>query len=183
MKLSKRTKNTIIVILLVASTVVLTGLLGFATNGFSETNPENWELYSINKDNYFKVDDYTVKTINSGNGYNITVTDNGQIKISGKNETESAVEIEVQQIKLPAGTYTFTSGANGTSLQGYNMCLKDSSTGVYYADFGENSTFTLASETELTAYINIGAEKTCNVTFSPVIIEGEEKGSFFTVGS
>lgn len=183
MRLSRKTKNALIIVLLVVGVVILTGLLGFATNGFTETNPENWELYSLNKDNYFKVGDYTLKTMNSGSGFNITVTDQGQIKVSGKNETETAAEIEVQTIVLPAGTYTFSSGAKGTSLPGYNMCLKDGGSKVYYSDFGDTSTFTLEAETTLTAYINIGADKTCNVTFSPVVIEGKESGSFFTVGS
>ena len=182
MRLSKKTKNTLLILLIIVGTVILTGLLGFASNGFTETNPDNWELYSVNKSNYFAVDDYIVKTQNSGNGYTVTVDDYGQIKLSGKNESAKAAEIAIQEITLPAGTYTFSSGANGTSVQGYNMCLKND-TKTIYADFGTDSTFTLEAETTFTAYINIGSEKTCNTTFAPVVISGKEKGTFFTVGS
>ena len=181
MRLSKTAKNVILIGVGVVAIVILVGLLGFATAGFTETNPDNWELYSINKNNYFKLDDYTVKTSNSGNGYSISVDDYGQIKVSGKNETTSAVEIAVQEITLSAGTYTFTSGASGTSNNGYNMSLKNT-TQTIHADYGDN-TFTLEAETTFTAYINIGAEKSCNITFSPVIVEGEEAGNFFIVGS
>ena len=176
--MSKTKDKIIIIIVCVLLTFALCTLFGFLTNGTWNVN--DMELRSVNEDNLIKVDSYDVEDLNTGLGYTIDVTENGQIKISGENETEESQQIKVQELTLAKGTYTFSSGVKGTSKNGYNMAIVIGEN-TYYADFGTDSTFTVEEEATVTVYINIGAKTECNVTFSPVLIEGEEAGDFFVI--
>lgn len=168
--------------LAVVISVVVISVIGFASKGsFDFSDTENWAIQSPNENNLIKVDEYEVKDLNSGLGYSIDVTDDGQIKISGSNETEEAEQIKVQEVTLAAGTYTFSSGAKGTSLAGYNMSIVIGGN-TYYADFGSDTTFTLEAEATGTVYINIGSKVAVNKTFSPVLVPGEEVEDFFVIG-
>ncbi|MBQ7906811.1 MAG: hypothetical protein IJ309_02425 [Clostridia bacterium] len=172
-----------LIALAVVISVVVISVIGFASKGsFDFSDTENWAIQSPNANNLLKVDAYEVKDLNTGLGYTIDVTDDGQIKVSGTNNTEESQQIEVQDVTLAAGTYTFSSGAKGTSLSGYNMSIViDGNT--YYADFGSNTTFTLEAEATGTVYINIVAKVEVNKTFSPVLVPGEEVEDFFVIGS
>lgn len=173
--------NTLIIVGCTLLCIFVLCMIGRVSNGtFDIFNTDEWELRSVNEDNLIKVDSYDVKDLNTGLGYTIDVTDDGQIKVSGENETEEAQQIKVQELTLAKGTYTFTSGVKGTSKAGYNMAIVIGEK-TYYADFGTDSTFTLDAEATATVYINIGAKTECNVTFSPVLVEGEEAGDFFVI--
>lgn len=178
-----KTKRILTAVVCTVVAVVLLGLLGFVSNGFS-TNTDEWGVSQVNTDNLLKVDNYDIEDINTGDGYEIDVTKDGEIKLTGKNESESSKSHKVQDIELEKGTYTFSSGAKNTSMMGYHMYIQLEENGTkYYADFGANSTFTLETDVTVTVYIGIAAETELNVKFSPVIVKGEEAGSFFVVGN
>lgn len=171
-----KAKHVFIIIGCILVAVFLSTMIGFATNGH-DRNEDNWGITQVNKDNFFKSADYTIMTKNTGDGYNVTVSDKGEIKVTGKNESGTLAKLEVQRLTLPAGTYTFTSGASGTSKSGYHMYLTDG-TNTIYADFDQN-TFTVSAEASYTAYISIADECEISSTFKPVLVKGEEEGSFY----
>ena len=170
---------TIIVCLVVG--VFLTSMIGFMTNSF-DTNKDNWGISQLNEDNYIYVDDYVIKDQNSGDGYSIDVSDKGEIMVTGKNESGAAVTHEIQQITLPAGTYTFTSGANGTSKNSYHLYLDNGEGTTYYADFGTN-TFTISAEDTFKVYLSIAKDAEVNKTFKPVLVKGETAGDFYVINN
>lgn len=170
---------TIIVCLVVG--VFLTSMVGFMTNSF-DTNKDNWGIAQLNEDNFINVDDYVIKDQNSGDGYSIDVSDKGEIKVTGKNESGAAVTLEIQQITLPAGTYTFTSGVNGTSKNSYHLYLDNGEETTYYADFGTN-TFTISAEDTFKIYLSIAKDAEVNKTFKPVLVKGETAGDFYVINN
>lgn len=170
------TKRIIILIVSILLVVLAVSAIGFATNGFSK-DKDTWGITQVNEDNLFKADEYSIESANTGDGYEVTVSDDGEIKIKGTNNSGAEVRLAVQEIKLAAGTYTFTSGVSSTSKGSYCMMITDG-TSTYYADFSGN-TFDISAEGTFTAYIVIQDEATVNVTFKPVIVEGETAGSFF----
>ena len=173
-------KRILLIVLCVLAVVLAVSAIGFATNGFDKET-DNWGITQLNEKNLFKVDSYAIESQNTGDGYDVTVSDDGEIKITGKNESGSEVKLVVQEIKLAAGEYTFTSGVSGTSKNGYCMMLSDGTT-TYYADFS-NNTFEINAEATFTAYIVIQDEVTVNATFKPVIVEGAESGSFYVTSN
>lgn len=173
-------KRILLIVLCVLAVVLAVSAIGFATNGFDK-NTDSWGITQLNENNLFKVDSYTIKSQNSGDGYVVTVSDNGEIKVTGKNETGNEVKLLVQEITLTKGTYTFTSGASGVSKNGYSMYLSDGTT-THYADFSGN-TFDIAADATFTAYIVIKENTDINATFKPVIVEGAEAGAFYVVNN
>ena len=174
-------KKAIIIIVCVVVGVFLTSMIGFMTSGFDK-DTDNWGVTQLNEDNYFKVEDYVIKDQNSGDGYQIDVSDKGEIKVTGTNESEAAVTVEIQTITLPAGTYTFTSGVNGTSKNGYYLYLDNADGSIIYADFGDN-TFTLSAEDTFKVYLSIAKDAEVNKTFKPVLIKGETAGDFYVINN
>ena len=170
------TKRILILGIALLVIILAVSAIGFATNGFSK-DKDTWGITQLNENNLFKADAYTIKSANTGDGYDITVSNDGEIKVKGTNNSGAEVKLAVQEIKLAAGTYTFTSGATGTSKTSYCMILSDGTT-THYADFSGN-TFEVASETTFTAYIVIQDKAEINTTFKPVVVEGETAGSFF----
>ena len=170
------TKRIIILIVSILLVVLAVSAIGFVTNGFNK-DKDTWGITEVNEKNAFKADAYTIKSANTGDGYEVTVSDDGEIKVKGTNNSGAEVKLAVQEIELAAGTYTFTSGAKGTSKTSYCMILSDGTT-THYADFSGN-TFEVSADTTFTAYILIQDKAEINVTFTPVIVEGEDAGSFF----
>ena len=176
-------KNLFIIGACMLATIFIVCMIGWVSKGtFDFSNTEDWSLLEVNEDNLLDAEKYTIKTLNTGLGYGIEVNEYGQIKVSGTNNSGEAQTHEVQEVTLPAGTYTLSSGAKGTSIAGYNMSIVVGDA-TYYADFGSNTTFTVASETEATINIYINDKVEINQTFSPVLVAGEDEGDFFKVGS
>ena len=173
--MSRTTKrNLIVIIVAVLAAVFISTLIGTMTNGFEDVfNPEEWNRKDVNTDNFISKENYLIKTMSYPNGLEVTVKDNGLIRVTGENKDSENAVIEICKVTLPAGTYTFTSGDSGTSASKYYLKAGD-----YYADFN-NNTFTLAEETELTVSISVLKGEEVSATFSPVIVEGEKEGSFF----
>ena len=153
-------KKAIIIIVCLLVGVFLASIVGFMTNGFDK-NQDNWGITQLNEDNYFKVDDYVIKDQNSGDGYSIDVSDKGEIKVTGKNESAAAVTVEIQSITLPLDN------AEGRTI---------------YADFGDN-TFTLSAEDTFKVYLSIAKDAEVNKTFKPVLVKGETAGDFYVINN
>ena len=173
--MSRTTKrNLIVIVVAVLLSVFVATLIGTMTNGFEDTfNPEEWNKKDVNTDNLISKDSYLIRTQSYEQGLEVEVKDNGLIKVTGENKDAETMQIDICKVTLPAGTYTFSSGVNGTSASKYYLKAGD-----YYADFN-NNTFTLTQETELTVSIFVLKGEEVNCTFAPVIVPGEEEGSFF----
>lgn len=172
--MSRRAKRIITIVGCVLATVFLVSLIGNLTNGFEDLfNPSEWGAKELNPDNYIKADIYTIKDTSDPSGIDIKVNDNGLITAKGENKLESDFTVDICKVTLPAGTYTFTSGVSGTSASKYYL-----KAGEYTADFN-NNTFVLSQETELTVSLVVRAGENINATFSPVIVSGEDEGSFY----
>lgn len=171
-----------IFILLGALLVIILAVsaIGFATNGFDKDR-DNWGITQLNEDNLFSADSYSIKSANTGDGYEVTVSEDGHIKVKGTNESGAEVKLAVQEIKLASGTYTFTSGVSGASKSSYCMMITDGTT-THYADFS-NNTFEISAEATFTAYIVIQDKADINVTFEPVLVPGEDAGTFYVTSS
>ena len=176
-----KAKNIVTIVCCLIVGVFLASMVGFMTNGFDK-NQDNWGITQLNDENYFKVANYTIKDQNSGDGYQVKVSDKGEIEVTGKNESGAAVTVEIQSITLPAGTYTFTSGVNGTSKNSFYLYLDSGDGTTYYADFGTN-TFTLSAEDTFKAYISIAKDAEVNKTFKPVLVKGEAAGDFYVINN
>lgn len=174
--MSRTTKRIVTIISLVLLTVFLVAIIGNVTNGFDSLfKPDEWGKKELNPDNLIKLPYLleTEKTVSMEEGVEITVNDDGSIKVKGENKTTSDIEVEICKVKLAAGTYTFTSGVNGCSASRYYL-----KAGNHYADFNTN-TFILSAEEELTVKLVIKPDESINVTFKPVIVAGEKSGSFY----
>lgn len=180
---NKILKNILIIGACMLACIFVCCLIGFVSKGtFDFTKADEWGLRSVNEENLLKVEEYVIDDLNTGLGYSIDVTDQGQIKISGTNDSGENQQIKVQDVTLKAGTYKITSGVSGTSLAGYNMCIVVGEN-TYYADFGADTEFTIETDTTATVYINLADKVEINKTFSPVVIDTEaENQSFFVIG-
>ena len=173
--MSKTTKrNIILVVVAVLLAVFVSTIIGTLSNGYENIDdPASWGQKDINPDNLIKVADYSINTQSLESGIDIVVDDDGRIKVQGENKTTSDVTVEIVKVTVPAGTYTFTSGVSSTSASKYFLKANG-----YYADFN-NNTFELASETTLTISLNVKAGEELNVTFAPVLVAGDEAGTFY----
>ena len=173
--MSKTTKRNIIVIIVaVLVAVFISTLIGSLSNGYEDLfEPSKWNKGDINTENFISKEHYLIKTTSFEEGIEVVVDSDGLIKVNGENKSDSTFTADICTITLPAGTYTFTSGVAGTSASKYYLKAGD-----YYADFN-NNTFELEEETELTVVLNVLKGETINTIFAPVIVEGEEEGSFY----
>lgn len=170
-----------IILIVVALLVIILAIsaIGFATDGFNK-NTDKWGIREVNEKNFIKASEYTVKNGALAEGLNVTVSNNGEITVNGKNNSSVVTKIEVQNVTLGPGTYTFSSGSDKTSTGTYFMSMeKSGGTESYTADFVGQCTFTLDAETEFVVYICVQSGIEINTTFKPVIVEGESAGSFY----
>ena len=172
--MSKMTKRIITIAALLLVTVFLVAIIGNLTNGFDNLfKPDEWGKKEVNPNNLIKAATYTIETNSMPEGIDITVSDEGEIKVKGENKTTDNIVVEICKVNLKAGTYTFTSGVNGCSASKYYL-----QAGQYYADFN-NNTFPLPTDSELTVNLVVTPGESINVTFKPVLVAGEEAGSFY----
>lgn len=172
--MSKTAKRVILILCCILATVFLVSIIGSVTNGFDDLfNPSEWNAKEINQDNLIKKSLYTISTESHPEGIDVTVNDDGLIRVKGENKTDEDFSLDICTVSLPAGKYTFTSGVAGCSASKYYLIA-----GTYYADFN-NNTFELTTETELTVSMIVKPGEKISTTFSPVIVPGEESGSFY----
>ena len=160
-------KTIALVIVTVLLSVAIISVIGYASNGKFNYGGDDWSLTQLNPDNYIKVDNYLIENETSEDGYSIEINNDGRIKVTGKNATSDNVSLDVTNVTLPAGTYTFISGAPGVSTSSYFMSLF-SSNGEHYADFGGK--IVLTEESTFTVKLVIMAGQECDATFSPVLV-------------
>ena len=131
-----------------------------------------------NEDNLIKVDTSYIKTHNTNRGVEITVKDNGVIKLSGK--ATSDYSVKVASVKLAAGTYTI-SGLDEPDINRFWMYVQHSGGEAIAGTDG--ASFTLNAEETVVIYLSWAEDYNFNLfnenTVRPVIVEGKEAGSFY----
>ena len=175
----KNLKSTlgIIAICVLLSSAVL-GIIAGVTDGF-----QDFEFRQVNEDNLINVDNY-ISTLDGykQDGLNVSVNDDGVIAVTGENETETDVEIEVCSITLKADEYTLSCESKGIDDKSYYLIARtgegDSATTIVI-DSDKSETFDVTEESEFTIYIVVCDGEEIDTTFKPVLVEGDEPGNFF----
>lgn len=181
--MSYRTKNTslwIVIGIVVVSMLVL-GFIGNITGGFQNFEAEyiREKLYPVNKDNFYQDSTITNMQLQEGafsNGLTVTKNANGSITVEGK--ASSDVKMPICTVSLAnGGYYTITALENFIPDTCY-VSVEYGETSVN-ADFSDTRTINLTGATDLKLYFNVDKGTTVNVTLYPVIVSGNEAGSFF----
>lgn len=172
-----KVKNIVIIIVAILLVVALVAVIGVATDGL--TSFSGMSIKKVNPDNLIKLEDYDITEIedDKATGYIIDITDDGEIKIKGENEAETAVKLAVQDVTLQAQEYYFATGADCDD-DTYFVTIENADGSVI---FDEEGVIEVETADTYTVYINIEAEAEINETFSLVLVEGEEKQSFFVL--
>lgn len=170
-------KNTlgIIAICVLLSTAVL-GIIAGVTDGF-----QDFEMREVNEDNLINVDNY-IATLEDKrtDGLKVEVNDDGVIAITGENETETDVEIEVCSVTLKADEYTLSCEAKGIDDKTYYLKAVDETNDVtVIVDSDKEETFNIEAEATYKIYIVVCAGEEIDTTFKPVLVEGDEPGDFY----
>ena len=177
--MSRKTKRILTSALTIVLAVALCGTLGFVTKGFTERDPENWIIRERNELNLFDNTRLDDKTITDGTGITVTMKKDGSVVVDGKSGATEATTIELGEVTLEPGTYTFTSGYKKAGL--YSMYLKLQMDGSFKtADFDGHDNIVITSETTATVELVINPDVDFNnVTLYPVIAEGTEHVDFY----
>ncbi|MBQ8738162.1 MAG: hypothetical protein IJZ04_01560 [Clostridia bacterium] len=158
--------------------VGLSALFGFITKGFTD-----FDVRELNPDNLINVEAYNDTLEDKrDDGLAITVSEEGEITVEGKNKTEADVMIAIQDVTLEVGKYTISSGVKNTDEDTYYLSIVNGEETII-ADMEEDSTFTIATnDTTCTVYIVVCAGENVDATFRPVLVEGSSAGDFYTIG-
>ena len=177
--MSKKTKRFLAFVGAILIGVALVSTLGFMTKGFTERNPEEWVARERNELNLFDNTRTEDKEISDGTGIVVTLKKDGSVIVDGKSGASEATSVELGDITLEPGTYTFTSGYKKAGL--YSMYLKlDLGDSFKTADFDGHDNIVITSETEATVVLVISPDVDFNrATIYPVIAEGTESVSFY----
>lgn len=177
-------RNLIVIVVAVLLAVFFTSLIGSLTNGFQDIELGK----EVNPDNLISCDeDKIVAYLESGvaiaykSDYDVDVTSKGVVKVKGENTTESDVNIEIwSSDELVAGTYTFSCEVDG-EFEGEVVIAKASAgepVAVSYVPC-EDNTIVVNKGESVKVIIVIPAETEVDASFYPVLVEGEEEGSFY----
>ena len=167
------------IISMIALVLVIAAVASLAvwTEGFTA-----WKIRELNEDNLIKSENYVDGLDDKReDGLKIEVDEDGVITVEGENETEDDVKIVVTTVTLKAGEYTISSSAKGTDDKTYYLSI-EAGDNVIIADEDEDSTFEVDEETTYTVYIVVCAGEEIDTTFKPVLVNGDEAGSFFVIG-
>lgn len=175
--MSKKLKNSLIIVGSILLIVFLIGVMGIATDGFKTV--KDMSLTTVNTNNLLSVDEYTVTDVESKDayGYTIDVTEDGEIAIEGKNSTETDAKIAVQTVSLQAKEYTLTANAKCDD-DTYFVTLENADGSV---KIEADDTFEIETAGDYTVYINIKAGEKIDDSFEIVLVEGEKAEPFFTI--
>ena len=175
----KRNKGKIALLCLavILLAVGLCAIIGRVTKGF-----QDFDVREINPDNLLKAESYTEGLdAEREDGLKVTVNDDGVITVSGKNKTEEAIQIAVQEVTLEVGKYTLSSGSKETDEDTCFMSIVNGEETVI-ADTEDDSTIIItANDTVCTVYITVNAGENVDITFKPVLVEGSEAGAFYVI--
>ncbi len=177
--MSRTTKKILTYAAVILIAVTLCGTLGFVTKGFTERDPQNWVIRERNELNLFDNTRLEDKEISDGTGIVVTLKKDGSVVVDGKSGASEATNIELGEVTLKPGTYTFTSGYKKAGL--YSMYLKLDLGGSFKtADFDGNDNIVITSETTATVVLVISPDVDFNnATLYPVIAEGTESVDFY----
>lgn len=177
----KNLKNTLgIIVICILASVCILGVVGKVTDGF-----QDFEIREVNEDNLINVDNYAITLEDKRtDGLKVEVNDDGVIAITGKNETDSDVEIEVCSVTLKADEYTLSCEARGIDDKTYYLVAR-TGTGDDIEEIviknDKSKTFEVKTETTFTIYIVVCDGEKVDTTFKPVLVEGKEVGSFYVL--
>ncbi|MBQ8546173.1 MAG: hypothetical protein IJ437_04455 [Clostridia bacterium] len=171
--MTKKTKKVLTIIGCVLLCALFLGVGVYAVDALTE-----WDIKTVNENNIIKVDDYVLEdTKDKDAAIQVDVTEAGEIKVIGENNTDSATEIEVVSVILDKGEYYISSGDKKCDKDTYYLVLKNDAGDEIIAD----NDFTVTESTSYTLYIVIQADVEIDTTFSPVLVEGDEAESFFKI--
>ena len=168
-------------IALALAVILVVGVLGWATGGFQSFDKDSIKSNTarkVNPDNLFTAECVSLKDTNDGYGVQLTVNDNGSIKMKGTATADKAYVIG--KVKLAEGTYTVTA-LDGASLGTAYVSVKIGSASTEVnADFTPGKQITIAADdTEVTLTLHVVKDAELDATVYPVIVEGTEDGKFF----
>lgn len=183
-----KTRNTILIVGLVAVMVVLIALVArlYGVGDKKIASPDNLvSIDAIGKANY------ATQTGNTGYGIEVSVNELGAIRMTGKATSDLTYTVGTVTL-APGRTYTLSGAPSGSSFTGYALRLRDVNGGQYvYAEINEenglstNGTFTVPSESsQFVLEIVVKDETNFGVigkTFKPVLVEGTKAGTFSAV--
>ena len=162
----------IVSLILIVAAVLSLGLLAYK-GSFKDLFGER------NKNNLIEKDSSYVVSLDTNRGVDVKVNDNGVIKLSGK--ATSAYDLRVTSVKLPAGTYTISSGMKDPNVDECWLYV-EYSTGMAIADT-LTATFTLTQEETVVVHFAWNDECNFNIfsenVVRPVIVEGKDVGEFY----
>lgn len=190
-------KNTLLVI----TAVFVCGFVFRLTDGFENFNPKDIATLDQNEDNLFfelmedgELWDNPMLDVTVENG---KITMNGEIADSDPSKVDLSQSIQLGSITLEPGTYTFTCFKNPAYKSHYAVGTYTigGTNYTWYADF-EKAPNNAAGATNLlgrtitldqTVTINFEIRLVEGATFKnvsalPVIVEGEDAGSFYANG-
>lgn len=194
--MKKSTRNVILaVIIAVLVAVPLGGLVSVVTDNWT-----NFDPVKVNQDNLFydEIDDgeiydnYQIDAVAEGG----IITLNGSIAAVDNTSLTFSDPIEIVTLTLEPGTYTFScfDKAAVKSYFAVGQYTIAGQTFSWLADFGKVPAIELGDEFGIVLENTITLEETVEVTFKimiaegtelddvqakPVIVEGEEEGSFY----
>ena len=176
----KKLKKFLVGALAALALIGTTAMIGNLSDGFKNLNPKDWEILQANENNLILKDALDDK-VKSETGFIVT-TKNGVVSLTGKNNGVYNDTVKLGTIKLPAGTYTFTTakdGVNdGTTTFTYYMSLTDDAGTVNM--IADNEAIVVTEETEYNISVTVAADqKVDGIKLYPVIVEGEDAEGFY----
>lgn len=195
-KLSKKNWKVIIIAVFIA--MLATAMLFKMTDNLTTFAPDKVFARDLNEDNLFyeKIEDGEIYDNIEVDAIakNGIITLNGNITDTSPATIDQSTPIDLVRITLPAGEYTFTcfDNPNIKSYYAVGTYSLDGETYTWYADFDEvpnnsdndetllGKTVELTEETEVTFEIRLIEGATLkNVKAVPVLVEGDEDGSYY----
>ncbi len=167
--------------LLKAIGLVLVGALlcaGFLHFSGSDLKVD-WLEKERNQDNFIELNDSYIVDGSNSKGIDWKVSDDGTIKLYGK--TSSAGSVVVQTVELTAGKYTYSVGTDKVNVDKFYSYVDVN--GQQYIAGTADDTFELVEDSTVQVIIcwleNTNFGEVIGTTFRPIIVEGENAGSFY----
>lgn len=151
---------------------LLVSVVGFATSGFTNGDPQTWFQKERNPDNLIDVKNYLLEDgRDDGKGIKVKVDDDGVIKLNGKATSEN--NFRVAEVVLEPGTYTISGikSCDGYALEVIGANNLHAKAGI------SGATFTIEQTETVTVNIYVAeGTRLVNKTFQPCLVEGDVAG-------
>lgn len=176
--MTRKTKRTVGLIAVFLAAVLCCGFIGWMTGGFQNFDRDYVsDKFSpkLNEDNLFKAENVTLTSKNDGYGLKFTVNDDGSIHVKGTASREYNELIGT--VILDSGKYTITA-LNGASMNTAYVTAVVGSVETP-ADFTNNQLNITTDNTSVELVLHVLQGTEIDATIYPVIVSGEEAGSFY----